>query len=99
MCWTYEKHNSITAFAQKNHLLYIDLNLKNDILGIDWYKDTRDRGNHLNFYGAKKVSGYMGTYLSQHMNLTDHRKEKLYKAWNKELKRYLRLTKQISSIQ
>ena len=95
LCWTYEKHNSITAIAKKNHLLYIDLNLKNDILGIDWYKDTRDGGNHLNFYGAKKVSDYMGTYLSEHMNLSDHSKDKLYKSWNQELKRYLRLTKQI----
>lgn len=94
LCWTYEKHNAAAAFAEKNQLPYVDLNLNNQQLGIDWSKDTRDKGNHLNFYGAKKVTDYMGTYLSEHTNLSDHRKEKLYVSWNKELKKYLAITEQ-----
>lgn len=91
LCWTYEKHNAAAAFAKKNALPYIDLNLHTAKLGIDWSRDTRDRGNHLNYYGAKKVSDYMGLYLSTHTDLTDHRKQKQYLSWNKALKKYLTL--------
>ena len=91
-CWTYSKHNCSTAFAEKNDLPYIDLNLYNEKIGIDWLKDTRDNGNHLNYFGAKKVTGYMGEYLSEHTDLKDHRMDHQYASWNKALKKYLSLT-------
>ena len=36
----------------------------------------------------------MGNYLSEHADLTDHRKDDLFAGWNKELKNYLKLTEQ-----
>jgi hypothetical protein len=95
LCWTYAKHNAAATVAHKNGLTYLDLNLKNDVLDINWLKDTRDQGNHVNFRGAKKVTNYIGTYLSEHSNLTDHREDKRYRSWNKALNKYLKLTKQI----
>lgn len=94
LCWSYQKHNATADFAIKNGLPFIDLNLLNDDLGIDWSRDTRDKGDHLNYYGAKKVTSYIGAYLSAHTNLKDHRKEKSYVLWNKTLEEYLKLTKQ-----
>ena len=93
-CWSYSKHNAAAAFANEHHLTYIDLNLDIDTLGIDWANDSRDDGDHLNYFGAKKVSGYMGKYLQEHMGLTDHRTDDRFDGWKKELKNYLKLTEQ-----
>ncbi len=79
---------------KKKQLAYVDLNLNANSLGIDWSKDTRDDGDHLNYYGAKKVSAYTGTYLCSYTDLTDHRKETPYASWNEELKNHLALTGQ-----
>lgn len=94
LCWSYAKHNRTADFAEANNLAYVDLNLHSDELGIDWSSDTRDHGDHLNFCGAKKVTNYMGEYLSQHCNLTDHRHEENYSSWNDALSAYLKQTNQ-----
>ncbi|MDU1313102.1 MAG: hypothetical protein E6940_03465 [Clostridium septicum] len=95
--WTYEKHNSIEAFAKENKLPLIDLNLKNDKLRIDWSKDTYDTGDHLNFFGAKKVTNYIGDYLSKNTNLIDHRKNEKYSSWHETWDEYLKLQSRISN--
>lgn len=87
-CWTYAKHNAVKQFADKNDLDYIDLNLSLDQLSIDWNTDTRDGGDHINYYGAKKVSAYMGSYLSGLNLLTDHRQDPRFVSWNNEFKTY-----------
>jgi hypothetical protein len=91
LCWTYPKHNSTATFAEKNGLSFIDLNLYTDELGIDWSRDTYDKGNHLNYYGAKKVTSYIGAYLSEYSNLKDHRKEERYAFWNQSVNEYFKL--------
>ncbi|GAB6168450.1 hypothetical protein JCM1393_09100 [Clostridium carnis] len=87
--WTYEKHNGVKNFAKENNLPLIDLNLKNDELKIDWLKETYDKGDHMNFSGAKKVTDYMGEYLSKNTNLIDRRQDKEYESWNETWKKYL----------
>ncbi len=89
LCWTYAKHNTASLFAKENNLPYIDLNLHLRDLKINWSKDTRDKGNHLNYYGAKKVTTYVGKYLSLHTNLADHRGDKSYSHWNDAYQNYL----------
>lgn len=78
--WSYEKHNGVSKLAEENGLEYLDLNLVEEI-GIDWKKDTKDGGDHLNFEGAKKVTAYMGKYISEHYRLPDHRKDEAYQKW------------------
>ncbi|MDD6070516.1 MAG: SGNH/GDSL hydrolase family protein [Clostridiales bacterium] len=70
--WTYKKHNGVQSWASLHGVTYIDLNLDKDIK-INWKKDTKDSGDHLNYSGAKKVTNYMGKYFRDHYNLTDHR--------------------------
>ena len=79
-CWNYEKHNGVTAWAGKNGVRYLDLNLE-DGLGIDWTTDTKDGGDHLNFAGAKKVTQYMGEWLEENWKLMDHRGDSSYDHW------------------
>ena len=51
-------------------------------MGIDWEKDTRDGGNHLNFYGARKVSNYLGKYFSKKMKIENKKNKAEYSNWN-----------------
>ena len=66
---------------------YEDLNL-NDALGIDWASDTKDGGDHLNFDGAKKVSAYVGNWLSEAYGLKDKRNNPDYKHWEEDSVEY-----------
>jgi hypothetical protein len=92
--WNQKKHNSVAEYARQNKLTFLDLNLIADKLGIDWSKDTYDRGDHLNFSGAQKVTSYIGSYLSDRIGLPDHRGEAAYSAWDRDLGAYLKSTGQ-----
>ena len=85
--WNYKKHNAIKEYALENSIEYIDLNLKN--LKINWYEDTRDAGDHMNYNGAMKVTNYVSTYLEQLNILNDYRGGKLTK-WDHSLEKYLK---------
>ena len=87
--WDYSRHNTVNDYAIKNNVPFLDLNLFTKDIKIDWNKDSRDGGDHLNTSGAEKLSQYLGTYLAAHYPLTDHRNDKNYSEWNKELKQYL----------
>ena len=86
--WTYAKHNSVAAFTQAHKFDYLDFNLMNDELGIDWSKDTYDKGDHLNLYGAKKLTRSVGTYLAEEGKLVDRRDDQTYHNWEKLLLAY-----------
>ena len=85
--WRYNKHNAATAIAEKYGLDFINLNLEK--LDIDWKKDTKDKGSHLNNSGSKKVSKFIGNYLKNTNLLEDHRKDSEYEDWNTAYKLYL----------
>ena len=85
--WNYKRHNTISELAQENDIEFVDLNLVD--LEINWEKDTKDDGNHLNYYGAKKVSKYIGNYLKETELVSDHRDDIDYKDWHKAYKIYV----------
>ena len=84
--WNYAKHNGLTNLAKQKKIEYLDLNLQEEI-EIDWSKDTKDAGDHLNLTGAKKVTSFMGTYLKEKYNLSDYREEDGYVLWDEALKK------------
>ena len=43
---------------------------------------------HLNYRGAKKVSDWMATLLSETYGLTDHRNDEAYAQWDECLTEY-----------
>ena len=86
--YNYKKHNTIQAYADRYSIPYIDLNMKTEELGIDWEKDSMDKGDHLNVYGAEKVTGYLGRYLAEHYSLEDHRADEAYAKWNELAEKY-----------
>lgn len=89
--WNYANHNGIEAFAKEQNLKYIDMNLMPDQLSINWNTDTRDKGDHLNDNGAKKVSRWLADYLTEIYDFVDHRSDSHYSSWNVALSRYRQL--------
>ena len=95
--YCYRKHNAIENYAKEKGLTYVDLNLKIKELGITWQKDSYDKGDHLNLYGAQKVTRWLGTYLKQNYELTDHRNDPAYEDWNELSKKYEEAVKKASA--
>lgn len=60
--WNMAKHNGVQKLADELGVDYLDGNTIKE-LGIDWEKDTRDGGDHLNDYGAEKLTRYVGRYI------------------------------------
>ena len=87
-CWSYAKHNGISELASSLDVKYLDMNLLNDHINIDWQTDTRDKGDHLNYSGAKKLSAFLGSYLKENYSLPDRRSDSNYKSWNQALDRF-----------
>lgn len=85
--WNYQKHNGIKRLADNLDVPYIDLNLI-DSLKIDWAVDTLDKGDHLNYTGALKVSKYMGVYFHELGLFDNHFADPVYSDWHKALDNY-----------
>ena len=86
--WNYKRHNTIAALAESLDIEYLDMNLLQDELKINWNTDTRDRGDHLNYFGSKKATAVFGNYLYDLGILPDHRGEEAYSQWDIDLKNY-----------
>lgn len=87
--YNYKKHNSMEEYARENELPYVDLNMKFRDIGIDWKMDSYDRGDHLNISGARKVTAYMGQYLSDNYDLPDRRNDDGWREWDDLAREYL----------
>lgn len=79
--WNKNKHDSMVKYAEKLEHDFIDLNTADEI-EIDWSKDTKDKGDHLNYSGAIKVTRYMESYFEETGLFTDKRSNKDYGEWN-----------------
>ena len=95
--WDYMKHNSIQRISEEEGIEFIDMNLLRKEIPIDWKTDTRDRGDHVNYYGAEKVSAYLGKYLSETGLFESHRSDPAYSQWDVHLKEFNERTEQPNS--
>ena len=84
--WNYKKHNSAEAFANKENIEFIDLNVPNEDVKIDWKTETADKGDHVNYSGAKKVTSYIGKWLKSKNILENHKEDENYQKWNEDIK-------------
>lgn len=86
--WDMGRHNSVAAFAEKLGVTYIDMNTLQQEIPIDWQQDTLDAGDHLNYYGARKATDWLGQYLCSHYDLPDHRDDAAYADWQQALEAF-----------
>ena len=78
--WHAEWDEQVRAFAKSHGLRYDNMIAENDLIGIDMNTDTYDQGQHLNVFGAEKLSRWYGAILQKEYKLTDHRGEAAYDA-------------------
>lgn len=86
-CWNMMRHNSVEKLAEELGIDYIDMNLIDEI-GIDWTRDTRDAGDHMNYFGATKVTEYLGNYLIETGLFSSHRGDEKYTQWDTNLEEF-----------
>ena len=63
--WNYKKHNGMKEFTEKENIEFLDLNELKDEVKINWKEDTGDKGDHVNYKGAEKVTDYLGEWLKK----------------------------------
>ncbi len=80
--WAPHRHNAIAKLAEELQLEYIDLNYMQEEVPINWSEDSFDSGDHLNYYGAQKVSAYLGRFISDMNIFEDKRENAQYASWN-----------------
>ncbi len=82
--WNQEKHETVQSWADQYHIDYVDMNLADDQIGLDWNTDTADGGGHLNLSGSKKVTAYLAKYLQNKYSLSvDAENEEWKAAYNR----------------
>lgn len=86
--WNYQKHNGVKSLTKSYDVPYYDMNLRVEKMNIDWQGDSRDGGDHMNIYGAQKVTYFLGKYLAKHYDLPDHRGDSAYNSWNQDFEKY-----------
>lgn len=75
--WNWKSYNAVKQIAEENALDYLDVNLFEDEAGIDWTVDLSD-DRHTNVVGAKKITDYVGEYLSENYSFAEHRNFEKY---------------------
>lgn len=80
MTWSENKNEEMQEFATSHNVRYIDMNINCD-LDMNWDKDTEDGGWHLNLYGARKVTNYLGKILKEEYHFISHKDDEEYSYW------------------
>lgn len=86
--WNYKRHNGISNLAEEIGCEFIDLNLMNEQINIEWDKDTSDKGDHLNYRGASKVTKHLTEYLVTTTKLQSHKGDEKYSDWDESYKKF-----------
>lgn len=76
------RHNALQKIADELGVQYIDLNAGDTRVDVQWDTETRDGGDHLNYYGAVRVSRHLAKILDQRFDLPDHRGDRAYASWS-----------------
>lgn len=86
--WNMARHNGVRALAGRLGLEHVDLSVGEDAVEIDWSRDTRDAGDHLNLSGAQKVTSAVGAILAERLGVPDRRGEHGHEAWDDAYARF-----------
>ena len=86
--WNFKRHNTVCDLAERYGVEFIDTNRHIRDMGLDMAVSFRDKGNHLNYEGAKIVTKYIGEFISDHFDLEDRRANEKYNYWNDSVKEF-----------
>lgn len=91
--WSKDLSDKTKEFAEQHNLRFIDMNLNYKEFGFDWKSDTADSGDHLNIYGAEKVSKYLGKIIKEEYKIPDRKNDTNYSSWNESSIKYHEIVK------
>ena len=77
--------NAVEDIAQAYGVHYINF-YKTDV--VDYDIDMADASSHLNLYGAKKVTHYLGEFIAENYDLPDRREDPAYGWMDTQLAEY-----------
>ncbi len=81
--WNYQRHNAVAKYASNKGVRFLDMNTCIDEYNLDFKKDFRDYdANHLNYYGALKVTDYIGRFIDENYNVENRFQNPDYDYWN-----------------
>lgn len=89
--WGERNNMALQKYFGDNKIEYLNLNNYQEEIGIDWEKDTRDQGDHLNYSGALKVTKFFGEYLDKLNILTNHKDDENYSSWDNSYEEYKKI--------
>lgn len=79
--------NAVPDFAKEHGVVCLNMAYEEDL--VDYGMDFGDKA-HVNLFGAKKLTGYIGDYLLEHCDLTDYREtEGVKERWNADYESFL----------
>lgn len=83
---TQQYYNYAYRLAEKYNIQYLDIRAAEI---INYTTDRYDVNSHLNPSGAYKVTNYIGQYLSNEYDLTDHRGDLNYSYWDSDYETWI----------
>ena len=78
--WSFNKHEMTEALAQKMDVKFLDMCYED--IGLDWFKDSSDSGEHVNYRGAKKITARVLQWLQEEFGLSSERNEVWDRQWS-----------------
>ena len=85
---SFARHEAIENYARNEYIPYLDMNLRLDEIGIDWKKDSLDGGDHVNTWGALKVTSDLGRFIADRYAVTDRRGDPVCASWEEECRAF-----------
>lgn len=76
---------AVKKLAEEEDIPVLDMVELSGELGLDTRSDFCD-WQHTNYYGAQKVSKYLGAYIKENYNLEDYRGQEVYALWDENSK-------------
>ena len=88
--WNKTKHEIATDLAKVYEVPFIDYNMPDLMRKIDFVstEDFQDEGDHLNSFGAKKVSEHLGRYIAEHYIKDAVHTQEVCSVWNRDVEYY-----------
>lgn len=88
MQWSPEAHDIVQTYADSQGIPFLDMNLHQEEIQVNWKTDTHDKGNHLNIRGCEKASSFLGNYLTETYEFDTERWDANKEYWNASAKKF-----------
>lgn len=78
--WSYNKHVMTETLAGKMGVKFLDMCYED--IGLDWFKDSNDSGEHVNYRGTKKITARVLKWLQEDFGLASEPNAQWDRQWS-----------------